>query len=267
MDIKKQAPSTRISKSPLPPLHNRPTQPHPLPLLKPKPPQNLSLLRTPQRPPRPIPQPLPDNPLRRLLPRHIRIPAPHLLPHLHAHHRTPRRLRLKPASTIPTHRTDPSRRRRRPTHHTARALAEPHQARVPLVAHARAADAVFAHLVRFAAIRPSGAPAHAAGCRGAADGAALFGEEQRRLVEVAGRRWRVGVQGRARVVGGGAPGCALPDGGDALETGEAGDAVGALGVERVGRGGGGCGGGVVVVRVGRCVSAVAVFDGGCGEGG
>ena len=77
----------------------------------------------------------------------------------------------------------------------------------------------------------------------------------------------MGVQGRAGVVGGRAPGRALSDGGDAFETGEAGDAVGALGVEGVGRGGGGCGGGVVVVRVRRCVSAVAVFDGGCGEGG
>lgn len=54
-----------------------------------------------------------------------------------------------------------------------------------------------------------------------------------------------------------------PEGGDALEAGEAGYAVGALGVEGVGRGVGGGGGGVRVAGMRVDLALVAVFDG-CG---
>ena len=66
-------------------------------------------------------------------------------------------------------------------------------------------------------------------------------------------------------------GCRLPNGGYALEAGEARDAVCALGVQ--GRGGG-CGGGAARVAVGGVVvvvrvrlAGVAIFDGCCGESG
>lgn len=222
--------------------------------------------------------PLPHDPLRRLLPRHVRVPPLHparipgaLVPprplRLDALHRAPR------PGPVALARGRAGRRGNGPADRTARALAEADQAGVAFVAQARAADAVVLVLAHFvlgggvAAVGPGGAAAAGAARRGrAAHRAALLGQVVAGVVEVA--RGRVLDRGGGEVGGreGGAVGAG---GGDAFEAREAGDAVGAVGVDGVGGGRGGDGGGgvvVVVLGVVGGVALVAVFDGGGGEG-